>query len=121
MDISGPAQQIRSGPVGVETDSKRYAPPITVDNVKNQAALLKHLQEITKIQLQAQLIGTRMKVYPQTPYAYHIIRRYINDNNLEGHTFSLPEDKKLRDVIRGLPTDTDPQKLSQNLKHTTFA
>ncbi|GFQ71939.1 nucleic-acid-binding protein from transposon X-element [Trichonephila clavata] len=117
MDVSGPSQQqTRPGPVGVETDSKRYAPPITIDNVKNQAALLKHLQDITKVQLQAQLIGTRMKIFPQTPYAYHIIRRYINDNNLEGHTFSLPEDKKLRAVIRGLPTDTDPSEIIAELK-----
>ncbi|GFQ87492.1 nucleic-acid-binding protein from transposon X-element [Trichonephila clavata] len=56
-----------------------------------------------------------MKVYPQTPYAYHI-RRYINDNNLEGHTFSLPEDKKLRAVIRGLSTDTDPLEIISELK-----
>ncbi|GFR21507.1 nucleic-acid-binding protein from transposon X-element [Trichonephila clavata] len=57
-----------------------------------------------------------MKIFPQTPYAYHIIRRYINDNNLEGHTFSLPEDKKLRAVIRGLPTDTDPSEIIAELK-----
>ncbi|GFQ65823.1 histone H2B [Trichonephila clavata] len=81
MDVSGPAQSIN--PVGSAADAKRYTPPITIDNVNNQAALLKHLQEITKLKIQAQLIGSRMKVFPQTPYAYHIIRRYIKENNLE--------------------------------------
>ncbi|GFR04779.1 putative RNA-directed DNA polymerase from transposon X-element [Trichonephila clavata] len=99
-----------------ENKSKGYTPPITIDNVKNQAALLKHLQEMTKLKLQAQLIGTRMKIFPQTPYAYYLIRKYIKENNLEGHTFSLPEDKKLRAIIRGLPTDTEPNKIILELK-----
>ncbi|GFR04974.1 hypothetical protein TNCT_209541 [Trichonephila clavata] len=71
---------------------------------------------MTKLKLQAQLIGTRMKIFPQTPYAYHLIQKYIKENNLEGHTFSLPEDKKLRAVIRGLPTDTDPNEIILELK-----
>ncbi|GFT44954.1 hypothetical protein TNCV_1795761 [Trichonephila clavipes] len=33
-------------------------PPISMDNVKNQAALLKHLQDITKQKLQTQLLGS---------------------------------------------------------------
>ncbi|GFX36924.1 hypothetical protein TNCV_1174261 [Trichonephila clavipes] len=82
---------------------RRVTPPITNDDVKNQAALLKHLQDITKQKLQAQLLGTRMKIFLQTPYAYHTIRRYVDENQLESHTFMLPEEKKLRAVIRGLP------------------
>ncbi|GFX36928.1 nucleic-acid-binding protein from transposon X-element [Trichonephila clavipes] len=95
---------------------RRVTPPITIDNVKNQAALLKHLQDITKQKLQAQLLGTRMKIFPQTPYAYHTIRRYVDKNQLESHTFMLPEEKKLRAVVRGLPIDTDPLDIISELK-----
>ncbi|GFU15360.1 hypothetical protein TNCV_42111 [Trichonephila clavipes] len=49
--------------------------------MKNQAALLKHLQEVTKQKLEAKLIGTKFRIYPQTPYSYHQIRRYINENS----------------------------------------
>ncbi|GFY65613.1 hypothetical protein TNIN_224381 [Trichonephila inaurata madagascariensis] len=49
-------------------------------------------------------------------YSYHTIRRYINDNNLEGYTFMLQEEKKLRTVITGLPTDRDPAQIMAELK-----
>ncbi|GFU53041.1 hypothetical protein TNCV_3098291 [Trichonephila clavipes] len=75
---------------------------------QNQAALLQHLQTITKQKLEAKLIGTKFRIYPKTPYAYHQIRRYIEENSLESHTYMLPEDKLLRAVIRGLPTDMSP-------------
>ncbi|GFV54732.1 nucleic-acid-binding protein from transposon X-element [Trichonephila clavipes] len=113
MDVGDPGQ----GPSTENPKSaKSYTPPITIDNVKNQAALLKHLQDITKQKLQAQLLGTRMKIFPQTPYAYHTIRRYVDENQLESHTFMLPEEKKLRAVIRGLPIDTEPLDIISELK-----
>ncbi|GFW50076.1 hypothetical protein TNCV_2316581 [Trichonephila clavipes] len=90
------------------TPEKPHVPPINIDNVKNQAALLQHLQTITKQKLEAKLIGTKFRIYPKTPYAYHQIRRYIEENSLESHTYMLPEDKLLRAVIRGLPTDMSP-------------
>ncbi|GFU38869.1 hypothetical protein NPIL_161451 [Nephila pilipes] len=55
---------------------KTYAPPITIDNVTNSATLLNKLQELTGIKLTAKLIGTSLRIYPQTPAAYHLIRRH---------------------------------------------
>ncbi|GFT04049.1 hypothetical protein NPIL_182861 [Nephila pilipes] len=74
---------------------KPYAPPITIDNVKNSAELLKKLQQITGIKLTAKLIGTSIRIYPQTPAAYHLIRRHATQENLQHFTFQLPEDKKI--------------------------
>ncbi|GFW17263.1 RNA-directed DNA polymerase from mobile element jockey [Trichonephila clavipes] len=118
MEVVDPGQGSSTGNSGNDdqTTHKGYTPPITIDNVKNQVALLKHLREITKLKFQAQLLGTRMKIFPQTPYVYHTIRRHINENNLEGHTFMLPEEKKLRTVVRGLPIDTDPLDIISELK-----
>ncbi|GFW24046.1 hypothetical protein TNCV_4950901 [Trichonephila clavipes] len=91
---------------GVTAPQKKpHVPPINIDNVKNQAALLQHLQTITKQKLEAKLIG-KVQIYP-TPYAYHQIRRYIK-NSLESHTYMLPEDKLLRAVIR---TDMSPTQI----------
>ncbi|GFV52560.1 nucleic-acid-binding protein from transposon X-element [Trichonephila clavipes] len=87
---------------------KHHVPPITIDNVSNQAGLLKHLQDLTKLKLEAKLIGSKLRIFPQTAYAYHLIRKYVEDNSLESYTYILPEDKKLRLVIRGLPTDMSP-------------
>ncbi|GFY75138.1 nucleic-acid-binding protein from transposon X-element [Trichonephila inaurata madagascariensis] len=52
----------------------------------------------------------------ETPaYAYHRIRKYVNENNLESYTYILPEDKKLCLVIRGLPTDMPPMDIIGSL------
>ncbi|GFY31966.1 nucleic-acid-binding protein from transposon X-element [Trichonephila clavipes] len=87
---------------------KHHVPPITIDNVSNQAGLLKHLQDLTKLKLEAKLIGSKLRIFPQTAYAYHLIRKYVEENSLESYTYILPEEKKLRLVIRGLPTDMSP-------------
>ncbi|GFR23855.1 nucleic-acid-binding protein from transposon X-element [Trichonephila clavata] len=99
---------------------KFHVPPITIDNVNNQAALLKHLQQITKLKLEAKLIGTKFRIFPQTPYAYSLIRRYISENHLEGYTYMLPQDKKLRAVIRGLPIDMPPMEIISDLDRQGF-
>ncbi|GFT50080.1 nucleic-acid-binding protein from transposon X-element [Trichonephila clavipes] len=94
---------------------KHHVPPITIDNVSNQTGLLKHLQSLTNLKLEAKLIATKLRIYPQTAYAYHLIRKYVNENNLESFTYILPEEKKLRLVIRALPTDMSPVKIIGSL------
>ncbi|GFT01542.1 hypothetical protein NPIL_317711 [Nephila pilipes] len=66
---------------------KTYAPPITIDNVSNSATLLKKLQDLTGIKLTTKLIGTSLRIYPQTPAAYHLIRRHATNNNLQHFTY----------------------------------
>ncbi|GFX55663.1 nucleic-acid-binding protein from transposon X-element [Trichonephila clavipes] len=106
---------------GVKSPPKKFhVPPINIDNVENQAALLHHLQNITKQKLEAKLIGSKFRIYPKTPYAYHQIRRYIEENSLESHTYMLPEDKLLRAVIRGLPTDMSPTQIIADLESQGF-
>ncbi|GFY30266.1 nucleic-acid-binding protein from transposon X-element [Trichonephila clavipes] len=104
-----------NGHTGVAAPPKKHVPPITIDNVTNQAVLLKHLQDITKVKLEAKLIGTKLRIYPQMAYAYHRIRKYMDENSLEAYTYKLPEDKILRFVIRGLPTDMPPVEILSRL------
>ncbi|GFW40576.1 hypothetical protein TNCV_4824121 [Trichonephila clavipes] len=73
--------------------------PITIDNETNQVGLLKHLRDLTNLKLESKLIGTKLRIYPQTAFAYHRIRKYVNENSLESYTYILPEDKKLRLVM----------------------
>ncbi|GFR21876.1 nucleic-acid-binding protein from transposon X-element [Trichonephila clavata] len=118
MDFTDPQEgtSATSGtPVVTAPQKKHHVPPITINNVSNQAALLKHLQGVTKLKLEAKLIGTKFRIYPQTPYAYTLIRRYIEENSLEGYTYMLPEDRKLRAVIRGLPIDMPPMEIISDL------
>ncbi|GFQ87995.1 nucleic-acid-binding protein from transposon X-element [Trichonephila clavata] len=118
MDVTDPQEGTSAtseNPGVTAPQKKQHVPPITIDNVSNQAALLKHLQGVTKLKLEAKLIGTKLRIYPQIPYAYTLIRRYIDENSLEGYTYMLPEDKKLRAVIRGLPIDMPPMEIISDL------
>ncbi|GFT51698.1 nucleic-acid-binding protein from transposon X-element [Trichonephila clavipes] len=123
MDVVDPQEGTSSAtshPGVTAPQKKPHVPPINIDNVKNQAALLQHLQTITKQKLEAKLIGTKFRIYPKTPYAYHQIRRYTEENSLESHTYMLPEDKLLRAVIRGLPTDMSPTQIIADLETQGF-
>ncbi|GFV54433.1 nucleic-acid-binding protein from transposon X-element [Trichonephila clavipes] len=123
MDVVDPQEGTSSATShpGVKAPPKKFhVPPINIDNVENQAALLQHLQNITKQKLEAKLIGSKFRIYPKTPYAYHQIRRYIEENSLESHTYMLPEDKLLRAVIRGLPTDMSPTQIIADLESQGF-
>ncbi|GFU79597.1 hypothetical protein TNCV_1890891 [Trichonephila clavipes] len=93
MDLTSQAGTSTSTDSGVPGTAappkKHHVPPITIDNVSNQAGLLKHLQGLTNLKLEAKLIGTKLRIYPQTAYAYHLIRKYVNENNLESFTYIL--------------------------------
>ncbi|GFQ70016.1 nucleic-acid-binding protein from transposon X-element [Trichonephila clavata] len=115
-DTSAPATATDVQPDGGAPERKRHVPPITIDNVVNKAALLKHLQEVTRVNLEAKLIGNKLRIFPQTAYAYNHIRRYITEKGLEAYTYMLPEEKKLRVVIRGLPTDMSTSEIISHLE-----
>ncbi|GFU99728.1 hypothetical protein TNCV_1810921 [Trichonephila clavipes] len=116
MDLTtqaGTSASTGNGVPGVVAPPKKHhVPPITIDNVSKQSGLLKHLQGLTNLKLEAKIIGTKFRIYPQTAYAYHLIRKYVNENNLESFTYILPEEKELRLVIRGLPLTCPPWKSS---------
>ncbi|GFY63745.1 nucleic-acid-binding protein from transposon X-element [Trichonephila inaurata madagascariensis] len=117
MDLSAQAgtSMVNGTPGAATPPKKHHVPPITIDNVSNQAGLLKHLPDLANLKLEAKLIGTKLRIYPQMAFAYHRIRKYVDDNILESYTYILPEDKKLRLVIRGLPTDMPPMEIIGSL------
>ncbi|GFT48461.1 hypothetical protein TNCV_3822461 [Trichonephila clavipes] len=90
------------------TPKYRKPPPITIDNVANSAALLKKLQALTREDFMGRVIGRGLRVYPNTPQAYHAIRNYIDREKLESFTYQLNEEKELKAVIRGMPSDMPP-------------
>ncbi|GFY68840.1 RNA-directed DNA polymerase from mobile element jockey [Trichonephila inaurata madagascariensis] len=110
MNLSAQAgtSSANEAPGAAAPPKKHHVPPITIDYVSNKAGLLKHLQDLTKLKLEAKLLGSKLRIFPQTAYVYHRIRKYVEENHLESYTYILPEDQKLRFVIRGLPTDMSP-------------
>ncbi|GFQ76871.1 RNA-directed DNA polymerase from mobile element jockey [Trichonephila clavata] len=94
----------------------RPPPPITIDNVNHPAQLLKRIQTMTKEKLTARTRGKSIKLYPETPEAYHRIRKLIDDEKLEAFTFQFPSEKEYRVVIRGIPADMPVNEVVENLE-----
>ncbi|GFS33590.1 hypothetical protein TNIN_418371 [Trichonephila inaurata madagascariensis] len=70
MDVTDPMEGTSATivhPGATAPQKKLHLPPITIDNVKNQAALLKHLQTVTKQKLEAKLIGAQAPYLPSNP------------------------------------------------------
>ncbi|GFU76077.1 nucleic-acid-binding protein from transposon X-element [Trichonephila clavipes] len=61
------------------------------------------------------IIGKGLRVYPKTPQAYHKIRSFIDHEKLESYTYQLNEEKELKVVIRGMPSDMPPQQIIEGL------
>ncbi|GFX58432.1 nucleic-acid-binding protein from transposon X-element [Trichonephila clavipes] len=98
----------------------RFRPPtpITIDNVNNTAAFLKQLQNMTKENLMGRIIGKGLRIYPKTPQAYHTIRSFIDREKLESYIYQLNEEKELKVVIRGMPSDMPPQQIIEGAHRT---
>ncbi|GFW38625.1 hypothetical protein TNCV_3879941 [Trichonephila clavipes] len=96
--------------VPVHHNTVRPPPPITIDNVKLPNQLLKKLQDTTQQKMKGRMVGKGLRIYPETPEAYHAIRKYVETEKLEAFTYQLPEDREIKAVIRGMPADTPPKK-----------
>ncbi|GFQ86423.1 hypothetical protein TNCT_416501 [Trichonephila clavata] len=89
----------------------RPPPPITIDNVDQSGQFLKKLQDLTNSKLSGRMVGTSLRVYPETPVAYKQIRSYLDDHKMQAFTYQLKEDKEFKVVLRGMPADMSPKKL----------
>ncbi|GFV86225.1 hypothetical protein TNCV_672221 [Trichonephila clavipes] len=98
----------------------RPPPPITIEGVAQPAQLLKKIQDLTHQKLVGCMKGRSMRVYPETPEAYHQIRKLINDEKFESFTHQFPEEKIYKVVIRGLPTDMPVEDIVEELQNWEF-
>ncbi|GFR21557.1 hypothetical protein TNCT_693451 [Trichonephila clavata] len=104
-----------SQPSGGNFTAARPIPPITIDNIQKSSELLKTLQDLTKQKMRGRVVGKGLRVYPETPEAYDTIRSFINKEKLESSTYQLHDEKELKAVIRGMPSDTPPQDIIDDL------
>ncbi|GFS91438.1 hypothetical protein TNCV_4548201 [Trichonephila clavipes] len=101
INTKSPTKPKNEDDTGVNVENHnvfRLPPPITIGNVNESNKLLKKLQDITMQKLRRRIIGKGLRVYPETPEAYHAIRRYFDSENLEAFTYQLNEKKELKAV-----------------------
>ncbi|GFS38141.1 nucleic-acid-binding protein from transposon X-element [Trichonephila inaurata madagascariensis] len=104
-------------------EAPEFCPPplLTIDNIVNSATFLKRLLDMTKENFIGRVIGKGLRIYPQTPQAYHAIRKSIDKEVLEAYTNQLNEEKEHKAVIRGMPSDSLPQQIIEALLDITLS
>ncbi|GFW65474.1 hypothetical protein TNCV_1353411 [Trichonephila clavipes] len=70
---------------------------------------------MTQENLMGRIIGKGLRVYPKTPQAYHKNQKLHRPRKLESYTYQLNEEKELKVVIRGMPSDMPPQQIVEGL------
>ncbi|GBO11653.1 hypothetical protein AVEN_112777-1 [Araneus ventricosus] len=99
-----------------ESEKKMYIPPIIVDQATNTKALLNDLNQLIGTPITGRCMGGKLKVFPTTAEAHRAIRRYVDQNKLKAHTYEFPQEKQMKIVIRGLPSDFSTQDIDTELK-----
>ncbi|GFQ71315.1 nucleic-acid-binding protein from transposon X-element [Trichonephila clavata] len=61
------------------------------------------------------IVGGKLKVFPETIDAHRKIQNFVSVKKLKSHTYELAEEKQLKTVIRGLPSDYDTNEIIQAL------
>ncbi|GFV54381.1 hypothetical protein TNCV_3482201 [Trichonephila clavipes] len=91
-------------------------PPITIDDIAQPAQLLKKIQDFTEQKLTGRITGRYLRLYPETPAAYNRIRQLIDEEKLQSFTFQFPEEKEIKVVIRGMPSDMPIEDITEELE-----
>ncbi|GBN30813.1 hypothetical protein AVEN_125638-1 [Araneus ventricosus] len=104
-----------------ENEKKTYVPPIIIDQATNTKALLSEFNQLTGTLITGRCMGGKLKIFPTTAEAHRAIRRFVDQNKLKAHTYEPPEEKQLKTVIRGLPSDFPIQDIDAELKRYGFS
>ncbi|CAH2208407.1 jg7474, partial [Pararge aegeria aegeria] len=96
----------------------RY-PPLVVEKLPNWAHHLRALKAKLGRTPSARPFGKGIKFTPSDEEEYRTIQRYLSEleksENLSWFSYSLPQDRSLKVAIRGVPVDTDPDLLKEEL------
>ena len=114
-------------PVSVSTDNAPVAavrnykvPPLMMKPMENHKALMTYIKQSAKSPFTATQSGELIKVCLSTPQDYHNVTGMLNLTNKEYHTWAIAPARAQRVIIRGLPSNTLPDDILQELKDQGF-
>ncbi|GFW53061.1 hypothetical protein TNCV_131261 [Trichonephila clavipes] len=94
---------------------RKVAPPV-IDASQNTTGLLNTLSEHLGSTLEGRFENGKLRVFPQTFLEHRKLQSYLRIKKLRSHTFGMADNKQLKAVIRGLPTDYDQKEIASELK-----
>nr|CAH7723740.1 unnamed protein product [Callosobruchus chinensis] len=68
----------------------------------------------------ARLTRVGIKIQPKTAEDYRAAKATLRESGVEHHTYSLPEDKPLSVVLRGIPKANTAEEIAEDLREKGF-
>ncbi|GFW83910.1 nucleic-acid-binding protein from transposon X-element [Trichonephila clavipes] len=99
---------------------KRKIASIVIDASNNTTELLATLSDYLGNTLEGRFENGKLRVFPKTHLEHRKLQSYLAQKKMRSHTFEMADNKQLKAVIRGLPTDYDQKEIATELKGFGF-
>ncbi|GFU20560.1 nucleic-acid-binding protein from transposon X-element [Trichonephila clavipes] len=99
---------------------KKKVASIVIDASQNTTGLLNTLSEHLGTSLEGRFENGKLRVFPQTILEHRKLQSYLAIKKMRSHTFEMADNKQLKAVLRGLPTDYDKKEIASELKGFGF-
>lgn len=91
-------------------------PPFILYNVTSKLpSLINQIKESTSEFTYQLLADNKIKILTRTVESYKTVKNILDENNIERHTYKLPEEKLFRVVLRNLHHSTEPERIIEAL------
>lgn len=94
---------------------EKKIPPIVIKNANDWTIVSNKLRTRKIAYNKAKMTGQGVAVNPSTAEDYRALTKFLNEEQKEFHTYSLPEDKKVRAVIGRLPSNVTEEQIKEDL------
>lgn len=117
---TNPLNSAKTGPQNDTHDTdKKHIPPIVIFNVEKVTDVINHIHtavhDIDKSKLRIKLTQFGTKVFLDTTEHFKVVRNYLREKNINFYTHTLPEEKTIKFVVYGVPSDTTKDEILGSL------
>ncbi|GFY69438.1 nucleic-acid-binding protein from transposon X-element, partial [Trichonephila inaurata madagascariensis] len=100
--------------------SRKKIASIVIDASQNTTELRNTLSSHIGSTLEGRFENGKLRVFPKTILQHRKLQSFLQAKKMRSHTFEMADKKKLKAVIRGLPTDFDQKEIATELKGFGF-
>lgn len=116
LETAAPAKKTAQPSVATEPRKEKPPPPIILQEKGKWSTVSKWMASSNIISLKAQSTGQGVKFHLAKIDEFRTVTKHLKTQNIGFHTFSLPEEKRLRVVIRGYPLEEDLDLVDEELR-----
>ncbi|GFY46678.1 RNA-directed DNA polymerase from mobile element jockey [Trichonephila inaurata madagascariensis] len=99
---------------------KKKIASIFIDASQNTTELLNTLSNHRGNTLEGRFENGKLRVFPKTILEHQKLQSFLAAKKMRSHIFEMADNKQLKAVIRGLPTDFDQKEIATELKGFGF-